>query len=192
MSTKHTATLPDGTIATRTSANRVYPFVIAIAPRAVGDVVASLTAEADESDRNGARYTATADYLDNGGELVVSTVHLWGDHSADYVLATGLPYNGASFEGVAERGITRIGGSGYPDVEAARTGVAAEMRRFAADATTRAAELRTAAVASTLGTWGAAAWSSRRELAERTAASIRAKDPRREVRVIDTERTSKP
>lgn len=190
MSTKHTATLPDGTIATRTSLNRVYPFVIALGPRAVDDVVATLTAGADESDRQAARYTATADYLENGGELVVSTVTLWGDHSVDYVLATGLPHNGASFEGVAERGITRLGRAGHPDVETARTNVAAEMRGYAADAIARSADLRARAATATLGAWGAAAWSSRRELAEKVAASTRAKDPSREVRIIETERVS--
>lgn len=56
MSTKHTATLPDGTTATRTSANRLYPFAVAVGPRDPEVWAAHLAKQAADAD-------ATADTI---------------------------------------------------------------------------------------------------------------------------------
>jgi hypothetical protein len=189
MSTKHTATLPDGTIATRTSANRVYPFVIARGPLPVEEIRADLEAEAVHSDEFAARYAALADYLDNGGELVARE---GGEFGVRYtrVFATGLPHGGAFEPFNAHRGIATIGSAEFDSVDAVRTRVSERMRKYAADAVKRSADLRERKSTATPGGWAAAAWSSRSELAARTAESTRRLDPRREVRVLDTERVS--
>lgn len=70
MSTKHTVTLPDGTIGKRTSANRVYPFAVAVAPMPRAELVGILERRIAASLKYNAGYRETLAYVEAGGELV--------------------------------------------------------------------------------------------------------------------------
>lgn len=191
MSTKHTATLPDGRKATRTSANRVYPYVIAVGPlsheQQVADYEDAIARHKTERDR----LIALADYLEQGGELVVSHRNEFGvDH--DYVLATGMPNNGNSMSWYTHRGIGTLGWDydGYT-VDEVRTKVAARSREFAASSQQQADTIRERISTIEPDVWRADSWSSRPDLAAKAAEKVRARDRRREVRVLDTVRVTK-
>lgn len=184
MSTIHTVTLPDNTTARRTSANRVYPFVIALEP----PVTARLL-EAAEADL--ARFTAhqavlieTAEYLEAGrpvrlGEpnslgwanlYLVESTHLQNDRGIGWV--SDGQFQGRSVEGTLQE-------------QAAawfRTVITSDEHLVARIERLKAAPER-------CGNWEAVTWCSRSDLATKAAAQYGTAD-RRAV-ILDTTMVTK-
>ncbi len=190
MSTKHTATLPDGTIAKRTSANRSYPFVIALAPLSAEHIVDDIRASVARAEERLTYLRSVVEYLSAGGEIIEGTAP-YPFQSARPVWATGLPNNGRDERYDLWRGLGLMSGewSGTnlddfraKTIERMTSSIATE-EAFVAGEGKRIAGIK-------VGTWTAAAWASRPELAAKTAESTRRLDPRREVRIIDTERVT--
>lgn len=70
MSTKHTVTLPDGTTATRTSANRTYAAAVAVGPVTREHAAESTRDAIAQHERRVAKYAAVVTFLEEGGQLV--------------------------------------------------------------------------------------------------------------------------
>lgn len=188
MSTKHTATLPDGTIAKRTSASRVYPFVIAVGPLSVEHIVDDIRAAVGRAKERLAYLRTVVDYLANDGEIVEGTAP-YPFETVRPVWATGLPNNGRDERFDVWRGLGLMSGNwSGRTLEDFR----AKMIERMTDSISREEEFvaaegkRIAGIK--VGPWKAAAWASRPDLATKTAESTRRLDPRRTVLVLDTER----
>ena len=185
MTTIHTATLPDGTIAYRTSRNRVYSHVIAIGPRARADVVRYLEDDLVREELSVAGHRRIIEYVKAGGELVLGekrsflrSVHAPGLTGID-------PY----------RGIGWVGNDGtflLTEGETLAVQVITWYSQFADEErlTSRRAKITdTAAGPEWIGGWEAMTWASRPDLAEKAAARHRGHG--REVAIIETERRTK-
>lgn len=188
MSTKHTATLPDGTIAKRTSATRVYPFVIARGPLTVEHQIEDIRAGIARGVERIGYLRSVVDYLTNGGEIIEGRGP-YPFESARPVHATGLPNNGHDERRDAWRGLGLMGNEFQGmDLDEFRAKMIARFTEYADSEERRNAESEARIPTLKVGAWAAAAWSSRADLAGKTAESTRRLDPRREVLVLETER----
>lgn len=187
MTTKHTATLPDGTIAKRTSASRVYPYVIAVAPRSVESMRDDIRASNAQGEERIAYYRSVVEYLAGGGEIVEGAAPYPFD-SVRPVHAPGLAYNGHDEARESWRGLGLMGEWSGVTLDDFRAKTITRFTDYADAEERRIAEAVERISTLTVGKWTASAWASRPELAEKTAESVRRLDPRREVRVLVTER----
>lgn len=187
MAKKHTVTLPDGKTGRRTSENRTYPYAIAVGPLTKEQQVDDYNERIARAEAERDRLLALAEYLENDGELVVRQSNSFGFHR-EYVLATGILWNGNVTQNSSDRGIGTLGWDydGHT-VDEMREKVALRSREFAATAQQQADGIRERIGMIVPDRWRVAAWSSRPELAEARAQQARAADPRRSVLVLETD-----
>ena len=187
MTTIHTATLPDGQTATRTSLNRSYPFVIALGPEPRANVVDRLGEKLDRVEVATAHHKRILDYVAAGGELVAEPARqgeMFGKVRAPGL--TGIdPYRGLGWTGRDGAFIGMAGDTIAEQVTAWFSGQAgaedvAKIRTQIAD---------TEAGPEWIGGWSAVTWASRPDLAEKAAAKYRGHG--REVLILSTERRTK-
>lgn len=182
MSTKHTVTLADGSVATRTSANRVYPYAVAVGPASKAEVIERLTKDVADNEGYLASYNEVIAYLVAGGELEV----VEGYYGGATTYAKGLKPNRSSSRDEVARGERRIGLTG-DSVEA----ILERYRKYARDTTSSIESLKTerlkvAKGPSRVGKWRVSGWSSRPELAAKERDRLAGRYPGREVVVVET------
>jgi hypothetical protein len=176
MSTKHTATLPDGTEVKRTSANRVYPFMVALGPQPKAAEVEQLKAQIDQNVAYRDRYVAAIEYVTNGGELI----HTQTTYGSDRMTATGLkdPWDSRKASWI-------ISGPATPEA-------LVELWAGYRDTAAKNIYALQQAIGDTLsgpdfiGGWVSAGWCGSRELAERAERTQRNRTPQRSTRIIET------
>jgi hypothetical protein len=174
MSTKHTVTLPDGTIAKRTSANRVYPYAVAVGPAPKAEVLAMLGRALKAEKGYLARYERIVAYLENGGELVTKVDFMTS------IMAPGL--------GANERAL------GYGNET--REGILAKYAGYAKQSANRIVQYGEEIAETTegpelIGEWTVSGWQSRAELAHKHRNHMQSVFPDRHVMVVETEYVTK-
>lgn len=179
MTTKHTVTLPDGTTATRTSANRTYVACIAVGPRDPEVWIASIRGDIRKAEAElAAMEAAIADpkvTKRSRGFYRATDPHSYHDFDAALV-GTDLTWH-CSIDGEIEDSIDLLG-EGRGTIVAASTYMVAYARSQAEYTTGRIAD-KLARIASIeagtadLGAWGLYGWQGRLDLAAKEQAKVR-------------------
>jgi len=185
MSTKHTVTLPDSTIATRTSATRVYPFAVALSPETKTEIVENLRYRIERAIAYIAECEEALGYLEAGGELVTA-----GDFIKS-VYAVNLPPRVTSSVHEQRRGQRWLGGS-----SATRESIIADTLATKASTVTRLAEYQDQLAAAEagpeeVGAWSVTGWQSRLDLAHKEQAKQAAHFPGRRTVILNAEYVTK-
>jgi hypothetical protein len=184
MSTKHTATLPDNTVATRTSANRVYPFAVAVGPAPKSEIIASLAYSVKEHTGYADEAQEIIDYITNGGEI-----KLLGSAGWESMYATGLKPRRSRSANEARLGMRRVGLSYTEGKGTMAEQAIAFHAEILADALERAANaaLKHAMAGDGpefVGGWFVSGWQSRADLAAKERDKMSRAYPGREVTVL--------
>lgn len=181
MSTRHSVTLPDGTIATRTSENRSYSHVVVQGPESKATVLERQHRTLSRMQSERAHSQRIVDYAEAGGEF---TVNLTGN-----LFAPGLadldPYRGLGWVSHDGKFLGQEGDTFAEQV----------IEWFNKRSTIESIQKMEAEIQATesgpewVGAWEARTWSSRLGLAEKAAVKFRVDG--REVRIIETVQTAK-
>lgn len=187
MSTKHTATLPDNTVATRTSANRVYPFTVAVGPEPKAERIARLISKIENRRAEGARYTATADYAEQGRPLAFKQGNYDKADNGKWVSPNGAEY-GRQYTYTGAITVWSIETDGTE--AGARAAIVTTFREYAANAVEGVADLeRQLADAKTgpelIGGWHVSGWQSRADLAAKEQGKMQGVYPLRTVVILE-------
>lgn len=153
---KHRITLPDGTVATRSSKNRTYTHVVALGPVNAGHLVTLARKSIERCERGISEHQHVIDFVESGGEFTVRN----DSFGPNYSLPNG------SRVSVAFRAEDPKEGA----LDWAREGVEA-LQLSAARDLAKIAELE--AGPEFVGTWVAASWASRADLAEKATTQFR-------------------
>lgn len=197
MSIKHTATLPDGTEAKRTSKSRTYVACIAVGPTPKAAVIAGLAAEQARYREHLITYAKVAEYLENGGRLEVVTFPFVGTMVSHRVMAVDLPLAELGSAYSPNRAEQR---HGHPEVGFPRETIAdrAAMLQRQVEYRDNAAEhiehlehriAEVTAGPELVGNWHADSWAGRPDLAAKAAEQARKHNTGREVRILEVQRT---
>lgn len=185
MSTKHTATLPDNTVATRTSANRVYPFAVAVGPAPKSEIIASLAYSVKEHTGYADEAQEIIDYITNGGEI-----KLIGSAGWECMYATGLKPRRSRSGNESRLGMRRVGlsytegkGTMAEQAIAFHAEILAGEQRSAADAALKHAMATDGP--EFVGGWHVSGWQSRADLAAKEQGKMQACYPGRTVVILE-------
>jgi hypothetical protein len=181
MSIRHSVTLPDGTVATRTSENRVYSHVVVQGPEPKATVLERQHRTLSRMQSERAHSQRIVDYAEAGGEF---TVNLTGN-----LFAPGLtdldPYRGLGWTSHDGRFLGQEGDTFAEQVIGwfGQRNSIENIRKVEAEiqATESGPEW--------VGPWAARTWSSRLGLA--TKAAVKYQVDGREVRILETVRLAK-
>lgn len=174
--TKFTALLPDGTIAKRSSVSKTYLFAIATGPIPKASRIADNEAGIAQANGHVAGYRLVLDYLQADGELVLGTP-------------------GALFTQIHAPGLGKAGDRlsflylGETTIDEARARMIADYTSHIENTTAQIAKLAAStkelqAGPELVGGWIVQSWSSRRDLAEKAAGSVRGWSKSAEVRIL--------
>lgn len=185
MSTKHTVTFPDGTTATRTSANRSYPFAVAISPMPRAERIQRLQDSARTSASYIADYQEVIDYLQAGGEIERTEGFL------PTVYATNLKPGRSRSGNEQSRGQRSIGfrDDTREEIVAKYEGYRTSCEEAVAKAEREIAEAE--AGPDLVGGWHLSGWQSRDDLARKERDRMAGVYPGRQVLILDSERITK-
>lgn len=185
MSTIHTVTLPDNTTARRTSANRVYPFVIALEPPVTARLLEAAEADLVRLRKHNSQMIAVAEYLEAGG-----SVHLGEPNALGWA---NVYLTDAAHLQSSDRGIGWISDGKFQGrtVEGTLQEQAAAWFRsvVSSDEHLAARVDQLKAAPERFGDWEAVTWCSRADLATKAAAQYGTAD-RRAV-ILDTTMVTK-
>jgi hypothetical protein len=196
MSTKHSAILPDGTVATRKSENNVYPFLVAVGPAPKAEVIAGLHADIDYQSKLAARYTVAADYAEAGRSMKLRAARYTPKADEGSWIATEAEARAELGQDVElGRQYTYTGQITVSDIvvdgteASARAAIVTTYRGYAAGCVERVANRKQAiadaeAGPDLVGSWRVSGWQSRSDLAAKQRDKMRRSFPAREVVVI--------
>lgn len=188
MSTKHIATLPDGTIVKRTSAGRVYPYTVAVSPMPRAELVEILERRIAASVEYNADYAEVLNYARMGGELV---------EVGNSIFATNLAPKRHADRQAQARGQRNVGwtfgrNEGRDFAEIVLEQYADHLVRGERCLAKEELELEAAITGPALvGPWFVTGWQSRNDLALKESDRARGCYRNREVRIVETEHTTK-
>lgn len=183
MSTKHTVTLPDGTIGKRTSANRVYPFAVAVGPMPRAELVEILERRIIDEKAYLVNYREVLAYVQAGGELVqhresiFATGLLPAKSSSHFSRSLGQRDVGWTFGTNKGRDLAEVVVESYSDY-LGRGESALTKHELALKAAIEGPAL--------IGTWTVHGWQSRDDLARKELDKVRGYFRGRDVAIVES------